>query len=73
VRPHDWIGEAVLRCTVSPLIFTTPGQWLLYAGSQGDNLVLAAGSQADFFGTPATDQHTYPLYSLRHEIIAVLE
>ena len=29
----------------------------------GDYLVLAAGSQANFFGTPGTD-HVYPLYSL---------
>jgi NADH:ubiquinone reductase (H+-translocating) len=46
---------------------------------QGDFLVLAAGSQANFFGTPGADKHTYPLYSLRDaealrsRIIAVLE
>ena len=46
---------------------------------QGDYLVLAAGSQANFFGTPGADQHTYPLYSLRDaellrsRFIAVLE
>ncbi len=46
---------------------------------QGDFLVLAAGSQANFFGTPGADQHTYPLYSihdaelLRSRILAVLE
>src|SRR5260370_11882676 len=46
---------------------------------QGDYLVLAAGSQANFFGTPGADKHTYPLYSLRDaellrsRIIAVLE
>jgi NADH dehydrogenase len=32
---------------------------------QGDFLVLAAGSQANFFGTPGAEQHCYPLYSLR--------
>ena len=31
---------------------------------QGDYLVLAAGSQANFFGTPGADKYTYPLYSL---------
>jgi NADH:quinone reductase (non-electrogenic) len=46
---------------------------------QGDYLVLAAGSQANFFGTPGADKHTYPLYSLRDaellrsRILAVLE
>jgi NADH:ubiquinone reductase (H+-translocating) len=46
---------------------------------QGDFLVLAAGSQANFFGTPGADKHSYPLYSLRDaealrsRVIAVLE
>jgi len=46
---------------------------------QGDILVLAAGAQANFFGTPGADQHTYPLYSLRDaeklrsRILAMLE
>ena len=46
---------------------------------QGDFVVLAAGSQANFFGTPGADRNTYPLYSLRDaetlrsRIIAVLE
>jgi NADH:ubiquinone reductase (H+-translocating) len=46
---------------------------------QGDFLVLAAGSQANFFGTPGADRHSYPLYSLcdaealRSRILAVLE
>jgi NADH dehydrogenase len=46
---------------------------------RGDYLVLAAGSQANFFGTPGADQHSYPLYSLhdaellRSRILAVLE
>jgi len=46
---------------------------------QGDFLVLAAGSQANFFGTPGADKNTYPLYSLRDaerlrsRILAVLE
>ena len=46
---------------------------------QGDYLVLAAGSQANFFGTPGADKYTYPLYSLhdaellRSRILSVLE
>jgi len=45
----------------------------------GDFLVLAAGSQANFFGTPGADKYSYPLYSLhdaellRSRILAVLE
>src|SRR5690242_11203053 len=30
----------------------------------GDALVLAAGSQPNFFGTPGADEHSFPLYSL---------
>ena len=46
---------------------------------QGDFLVLAAGSQANFFGTPGADKNSYPLYSLhdaellRSRILAVIE
>jgi NADH dehydrogenase len=46
---------------------------------QGDFLVLATGSQANFFGTPGAAQHAYPLYSLhdaeklRSRILAVIE
>jgi len=46
---------------------------------QGDFLVLAAGSQANFFGTPGAEQNSYPLYSLRDaerlrsRILAMLE
>lgn len=46
---------------------------------QGDFLVLAAGAQANFFGTPGADEHAYPLYSLqdgerlRSRLLAVLE
>ncbi len=46
---------------------------------QGDFLVLAAGSQANFFGTPGADQNSYPLYSLhdaerlRSRLLAMLE
>jgi NADH dehydrogenase len=31
---------------------------------QGDFLVVAAGSQANFFGKPGADKNSYPLYSL---------
>jgi NADH:ubiquinone reductase (H+-translocating) len=46
---------------------------------KGDFLVLAAGSQANFFGTPGADEHSYPLYSLhdaerlRSRILAMVE
>ena len=46
---------------------------------QGDFIVLATGLQANFFGTPGAEIHSYPLYSLRDaeilrsRIIAVLE
>jgi len=46
---------------------------------QGDYMVLAAGSQANFFGTPGADKNSFPLYSLhdaellRSRILAVLE
>ena len=44
-----------------------------------DFLVLAAGSQANFFGTPGAEQNTFPLYSLedaqrlRSRVLAVFE
>jgi NADH dehydrogenase len=53
---------------------TAQGQQYYY-----DFLVLAAGSQANFFGTPGADQNSYPLYSLhdaerlRSRVLAVLE
>jgi NADH dehydrogenase len=46
---------------------------------EGDFLVLAAGSQANFFGTEGADQNAFPLYSLeeaqrlRSRILAVFE
>src|SRR5215468_2020424 len=46
---------------------------------RGDFLVLAAGSRANFFGTPGAEHASYPLYSLRDaevlrsRILAVLE
>jgi NADH dehydrogenase len=55
-------------------VYTAEGQQY-----QGDCLVLAAGAQANFFGTPGAEQHSYPLYSLRDaqqlrsRILAMLE
>jgi len=49
------------------------------ASYQGDYLVLAAGSQANFFNTPGAEQHAFPLYSLeeaqrlRSRVLAVFE
>ena len=46
---------------------------------QGDVLVLAAGSQANFFHTPGAEQYSFPLYSLeeaqrlRSRVLAVFE
>src|SRR5262249_53220603 len=46
---------------------------------QGDYLVLAAGSQPNFFSTPGAQQHSFPLYSLddaerlRSRILQVFE
>jgi NADH:ubiquinone reductase (H+-translocating) len=58
------------KCTVA----TTDGQsW------SGDAVVLAAGSQPNFFGTPGAAEHSFPLYSLddaerlRSRIIGVFE
>jgi NADH:ubiquinone reductase (H+-translocating) len=45
----------------------------------GDALVLAAGSQPNFFGTPGAEEHAFPLYSLddaqrlRSRILGVFE
>ena len=66
--------EVVSVDLVTRTVATAEGQTY-----QGDFLVLAAGSQANFFGTPGADQHTYPLYSLhdaeslRSRILAVVE
>ena len=45
----------------------------------GDALVLAAGSQPNFFGTPGANEHSFPLYSLddatrlRSRILGIFE
>ena len=68
------LGEAVAADLNTRAVRTAEGQTY-----QGDILVLAAGSQANFFDTPGAEQHSYPLYSLRDaqklrsRILAVLE
>ena len=68
------MGEAVAADLNTRTVRTAEGQTY-----QGDYLVLAAGSQANFFGTPGAEEYTYPLYSLRDaeklrsRILAVLE
>ena len=50
------LGEAVSVDLGSRTVTIAEGQKY-----QGDFLVLAAGSQANFFGTPGASQHAYPL------------
>ena len=54
------LGTVVSADLATHTVHTAEGQTY-----QGDILVLAAGSQANFFGTPGAEQYTYPLYSLR--------
>ncbi len=68
------LGEAVTADLNTRTVQTAEGQTY-----QGDILVLAAGAQANFFGTPGADQYSYPLYSLRNaetlrsRILAMIE
>lgn len=68
------MGEVISADLTSRTVVTAQGQTY-----QGDFLVLAAGSQANFFGTPGAEQNSYPLYSLHDaellhsRILAVLE
>ena len=68
------MAEVISVDLITHTVVTKEGQQY-----HGDFLVLAAGSQANFFGTPGADRNTYPLHSLRHaetlrsRIIAVLE
>lgn len=57
---HVKLGTVVSADLATHTVQTAEGQ-----SYQGDILVLAAGSQANFFGTPGAEQYTYPLYSLR--------
>ena len=54
------MGEVVALDLKTRTAATSQGQ-----SYQGDFLVLAAGSQPNFFGTPGADTNTFPLYSLR--------
>jgi NADH:ubiquinone reductase (H+-translocating) len=71
---HVKMAEVVSADLTTRTVETADGQRY-----QGDFLVLAAGSQVNFFGTPGADQHAYPLYSLqdaevlRSRILGVLE
>jgi NADH dehydrogenase FAD-containing subunit len=66
--------EAVSIDPVARAVATKTGE--VY---QGDYLVLAAGSQPNFFKTPGAEQHAFPLYSLddaerlRSRILQVFE
>ncbi len=68
------LGEVVAADLATHTVHTAEGQTY-----QGDILVLAAGSQVNFFGTPGAEENTYPLYSLRDaerlrsRIIAMVE
>ena len=53
------LGEVTTVDTQAKTVATTTGE--VY---RGDYLVLAVGSQPNFFNTPGADQHTFPLYSL---------
>ncbi|HET9832634.1 MAG TPA: NAD(P)/FAD-dependent oxidoreductase [Vicinamibacterales bacterium] len=68
------MSEVMVADPKSRTVTTRDGQQY-----QGDFLVLAAGSQANFFHTEGAEQHSFPLYSLeeaerlRSRIIAVFE
>lgn len=68
------MAEAVSVDLNARMVKTAQGQQY-----QGDYLVLAAGSQVNFFDTPGADKYSYPLYSLhdaellRSRILAMLE
>lgn len=68
------MAEVISADLKSRSVVTAQGQTY-----QGDFLVLAAGSQANFFGTPGARENSYPLYSLHDaellhsRILAVLE
>src|SRR5215471_456441 len=68
------LAEAVSVDPIRRTVTTKTGE--VY---QGDFLVLAAGSQPNFFSTPGAEQNTFPLYSLndaerlRSRILQVFE
>jgi NADH dehydrogenase len=68
------LGDVVAVDPTTRTVTTAGGQTY-----EGDVLVLAAGSQPDFFRTPGAEEHAYPLYSLddatrlRSRILQVFE
>ena len=68
------MAEAISIDLNTRIVETAQGQQY-----QGDFLVLAAGSQVNFYDTPGADKYSYPLYSLhdaellRSHILAMLE
>jgi NADH dehydrogenase len=54
------LGEVASLDPEAKTVTTTDGETFT-----GDALVLAAGSQPNFFGTKGADAHAFPLYSLR--------
>jgi NADH dehydrogenase FAD-containing subunit len=54
------LGEVISADLLTRTVHTRDGKTY-----EGDWLVLAAGAQVNFFGTPGADKHAYPLYSLR--------
>ena len=68
------LAEVAVRRPGARTVTTTDGR-----ASTGDALVLAAGSQPNFFRTPGAEEHAFPLYSLddatrlRSRILGVFE
>jgi NADH:ubiquinone reductase (H+-translocating) len=68
------LSEVMIADPCARTVTTRDGQ-----SYQGDFLVLAAGSQANFFRTPGAEQYCFPLYSLkeaqrlRSRVLAVFE
>ena len=71
---HVRLGEVASVDPVARNVTTSTGETYT-----GDYLVLAGGSQPNFFGTPGAPEHTFPLYSLtdaqrlRSRIISAFE
>jgi NADH:ubiquinone reductase (H+-translocating) len=81
---HEYLGgHANLEIRMAEVKEADPKTLKVTTGDgqsyQGDFLVLAAGSRANFFGTPGAEQNAIPLYSLedaerlRSRVLAVFE
>jgi NADH dehydrogenase len=57
------LGDVVAVDPVAHSVTTSTGETYT-----ADVLVIAAGSQANFFGTPGAAEHAFPLYSLDHAL-----